>query len=273
MTRRPAICFLENDGRFAPATAASFSRRNIECLYPLQGDYRHSGDWRSHYDPQIDAAIEWLSRLESHKRGLSVGGWFNDPRLDELDPTKGLAIAEHIVQRFQAADLTLRMVYCDQESRGDARVVAAALAPFHAVAETVVNFNNGDFPPNCRAWFEYGKDHITPDLPACGELYGAGAELDRYIDTMTRCNRFVPVFPVCAALTDWSRRVPTTEALAITKVLVQHAIAHGHRTMVFATYMRYTRKGRKPDYFQTQPTSKGDIPEMLDAISDALEGF
>lgn len=270
--RQPAICFLENDGRFAPATAASFSRRNVECLYPLQGDWRDSIGWHSHYDPQIDEAIDWLSQRPSSHRGLSVGGWFNDPRLDDRDESKGKDIAAYIVERFQRAGVTLRMVYCDQEGRGNASEVADALDPFHAIAEVVVNFNNGDFPPGCQAWFEYTAEHMDTRLPACGEMYGAGADIERYIDTMTRCNRFVPVFPVCARLGDWSRRVPTDEAIQVTKVLVQHAISHGHRTMVFATYMRYTRRGGS-NYFLSRPMNEGDIAANIDAISDALEGF
>lgn len=271
MTRRPAICFTQNEQAICNRLAPSLTRRNVEAMYPI--DCYHSGDWRAHLAPQITEAAKWLADRPAERRAIDMGGWFADPRLDQYDPTKGVAVGRFIAEGLQAKGITLRLVFADQEGRGDASIVADALDPFHAIAERVCNFNNGDFPQGCESWWGlYTREHMDPRLDPCPEVYGANGTLPRYTHTIAACGSCVPVYPVCARDKDWTKRTPLAEAAEVTRSLISTMLAHGHDTCICATYMRATRSGRDKNYFMRKLLNMGDAPEMLDVISDALEG-
>jgi hypothetical protein len=188
------------------------------------------------------------------------------------DRSKGVDVGRFIADGLRAKGITLRLVFADQEGRGSATVVADAMEPFRAIAERVCNFNNGDFPPGCESWWGlYTREHIDPRLDACPEVYGANGTLANYTHTIEVCPSCVPVYPVCARDKDWTRRTPLAEAAEATRTLIRTQLAAGHDTCIFATYMRATRAGRDPNYFMRRAINLGDVPQMLDVISDTME--
>lgn len=273
MTRtRSPICFTQNEQSICNRLAPSLTRRNVEAMFPI--DCFHGGDWRAHLAPQIDEACRWLADRPAERRAIDLGGWFADARMDQHDPSKGVDVGRFIADGLRAADITLRLVFADQEGRGSATVVADALTPFRAIAEKVCNFNNGDFPPGCESWWgQYTREHMDPRLDPCPEVYGANGTLRNYTNTIAACGSCVPVYPVCARDKDWKRRTPFAEAAEATRELIRVQLAHGHDTCLFATYMRATRSGRHENYFLRRAINLGDAPETLDVISDALEGM
>ena len=224
------------------------------------------------YDPQIDEATDWFSQrsIVASRSVRAVGSTTRD--LDDRDEKQGLGdIAAHIVA-VPAGGGRCEWSTAIRRGRGNASEVADA-RPVPCHRRVVVNFNNGDFPTRCQAWFEYTAEHMDTWLPACGEMYGAGADIERYIDTMRRqANRFVPVFP--AAAPGWAIE-PTSRPTRRSCHQGSRSPARdqprapddGSPPHAVLTCMRRQQLLPEPG-----PMNEGDIAANIDAISDALAG-